>query len=139
MKPLIILIFLFCSSGLYAQYNKMKKIDIFLKETEALVSTKKLLAGIISQKSRKKQNAPKNIEETIQASIDYESYIDEVQEAYVATYTEDQIDELLKIYRSGDMEYYKKKTESVSKKLYEIGTAFGKESVALINEKLKTY
>jgi hypothetical protein len=141
MKKFIVGIVVMLSMSIaYGQNSsKSKNIDVLLVETQAKETTQQIIEGIIRQYIAKKPNAPKSIEQEIQKSIDYESYMKNIKAAYAEAYSELEINELIKIHKSGDQQLFKKKSERVAKPLYDIGNAFGKEVVQVIVDKLQPY
>jgi len=141
MKIILIGIFVLMGTTLsYGQNSsKSKALDALLVETQAKESTQQIIEGIIQQYMAKKPNAPKSIDQEIQKSIDYESYMKNIKAAYAEAYSELEINELIKIHKSGDQQLFKKKSERVAKPLYDIGNAFGKEVVQVIVDKLQPY
>lgn len=110
MKRILIGTFVLMGTTLsYGQNSsKSKVIDALLIETQAKESTQQIIVGIIRQYMAKKPNAPRSIEQEIQKSIDYESYMKNVKAAYEEAYSELEINELIKIHKSGDQQLFKK-------------------------------
>lgn len=142
MKKIVLGILIILSSSMvYGQNSssKSKAIDALFVQNQTKSGTEQIMLGLIKQYMSKKPNAPKSLEQEIQNSLDYKGYMTKVKAAYDKAYTEEEIKELTQLHQSENMELYKQKSERVAKALYDIGSAFGRESVKIITAKLQPY
>ncbi|GAL85774.1 hypothetical protein MYP_3003 [Sporocytophaga myxococcoides] len=138
---LLISVFVFFISqfNVVQKDSKEKFVDELLRLTKTRESAEVVINSIIRKQVQNKPKAPSNIEFEIKKSINYETYLNQVKRIYYSNYSELELKELIKIYREGDFELFKSKTQKIEKPIYDVGLAFGKDCAKIINDKLKNY
>jgi len=130
-------IFMFCLSS-YG-YTQTAMVDRLLKETKVLDGTPEFIGSLIKQEMASKPAAPQSMEQLIQDEIDYKSYFASLRQLYSMAYSESEMEELIQVFKSGDIALYKEKSSAVKEDLYRIGADFGRESMRIIQMKLAPY
>ena len=114
-------------------------VDRLLKETKVLDGTPEFIGSLIKQEMASKPAAPQSMEQLIQDEIDYKSYFASLRQLYSMAYSESEMEELIQVFKSGDIALYKEKSSAVKEDLYRIGADFGRESMRIIQMKLAPY
>ena len=125
--------------GQHMESEKKAEIQKLMNHTKAVENIKGVMNVLLKQIKEKKPNVPQNIWDEISTSIDYAPYEKRIFQAYNDTYTLKEIEELNQLHEKGHVELFKKKSEKVMPKMYELGNDLGKEVVLLIQEKIVGY
>lgn len=139
MRKILILMILGICTIANAQDRKAVVIENLLEVTQTKASVPVIVNSIMDKLKQKITDIPETYWKDIEKGVDYSSFIDGARKLYSNSYTIAELEELVSLYQSGDMEAYKQKSERITPQLYQVGNDFGQETVKFIIEKIKAY
>ena len=143
MKKLILLfIACFILMSTQAQNNQNSKealVNDLFKVTQIQKMVPAMINAIINKYKTKVTNIPDAKWNEMANAINYSDFMSKSKAVYVQNYTEEEIEELIKLYTPETMTTYKTKNKRVEQQLYQLGNAFGQQIINDINQQLKNY
>lgn len=142
MKKIILVIaFLTSFSTVFAQTedNMSERLNTLFEITQVKEMLPTMVNAIIGNYQKKEPSIPSHFWDALKADIDYNKFINESKQVYRVNYSEQEIDELIELYKPETIDTYKAKTKKVEAELYAIGRKFGGDIVKTISEKVTKY
>lgn len=139
MRKILILMVLGICTIANAQDRKAAVIENLLEVTQTKASVPVIVNSIMDKLKQKRTDIPETYWKDIEKGVDYSSFIDGARKLYNDNYTIAELEELVSLYQSGDIEIYKQKSEKITPQLYQVGNDFGQETVKFIVERMKAY
>ncbi len=133
------ILIIFNLSLMNAQDLKSSKVDELLQVTQVRETIPLMINSLVAKFKGQNTKIPDAYWEEIKGSIDYDSFINKTKKIYTDNYTIKELDELIAVYKSGDIETYKQKNERINSQVYQAGNEFGQIVVKQIATKIKAY
>lgn len=112
-------------------------VDKLLEVNKTRETTEIMVKQILDMFEKKYPNVSIMTWGSIEKSIDYDSYYKKVKYIYSSNYTDVEIKELIRLYKSDTMDKYITKTKKIEQQLYNAGKDFGIGIAQLVNSKIK--
>ncbi len=139
MKKTLIILFLGICTMVNAQDRKTLVVEELLTVTKTKESVPLIVNSILDKFKEKRTDISDSYWVEINNGIDYRTFIDGARKLYNDNYTTAELEELVSLFKSGDMETYQKKSERITPQLYKVGNDFGQQTVQFIVGKMKAY
>lgn len=139
MKKTLILLFLGICTMVNAQDKKAQVVEELLEVTKVEASVPLIISSIMGKFKQRRTDIPDSYWKEIEKGVDYSSFINGARKLYNDNYTVAELEELVSLFKVGDMETYKQKSERITPQLYQVGNDFGQQTVQFIVEKMKAY
>lgn len=140
MKLLYLFLILSLNSiDLTAQSAKTIKIEELLTLTRSKEMIPLIVNNIVDKFKGQNSKIPESYWEEIKREIDYDTFLNKTIDIYVNNYSIEELDEMINVFNSGDVEKYQELNQKITPLLYEAGNEFGQNTVKTITAKIKAY
>ncbi len=139
MKKTLILLFLGVFLSVNAQDKKAMVIEDILTITQTKESIPLIVNSIIDGFKQKRTDIPEEYWQEIKDGVDYITFLDNARKLYKENYNLSELEELVQMLKSGDIDTYKRKSEKIAPQLYQSGNEFGRKTVEYITLKVNNY
>lgn len=139
MKKTLILLFLGVCTIANAQDKKAQVVEELLEVTKVEASVPLIVSSIMGKFKQKRTDIPESYWKEIESKVDYSSFINGARKLYNDNYTVAELEEMVSLFKAGDIETYQQKSERITPQLYKVGNDFGQQTVQFIVGKMKAY